>query len=561
MQRMKFSRLSLLSQREQRALQISFAPDKTVLVAGNGFGKSAILKSLYETLGANPHKIDNAWTSARVTSLLEFSIDGRQYAGIKLGKGYSIYDDKRVRLIHTTHVTKELGPFLADLLDFRLKLTDKKEEIKTPPPSYAFAPFYVDQDRSWQKGWDAFKDLGMFPSSSRSLAEYHSGMRPNAFYEAKANRDMIRGELLTIDAERNAIHQALQKVRESMAGAPIVLSLEAFSLDTDRLVAEGQALHTEQAQYRAELASLTEEHQVWSDHVALVQAALKEADDDFTGSLDQPADIECPLCGQHYQNHISDQFELVADKDELLLAYQTAKTHLNEVHDRIADHRKKIDRVQNAIDKVQQILAIKREDITLRDVVAAEGRTEAQRYLLERLAALDSEYGSKQRTMEESERQMKEVDSRQRKATIRAFFSERLQSFAKELDVRLPEPDDLNVQGLNIGRGSEGPRARAAYYFAFLHTVAKYGTATFCPIVVDAPNQQGQDQGHLQTIMKFLLSQVPQDAQLIMGAEIIFEETQAEVIDVSWKKDQVLREDAYAQTLDHIRPFLDQATR
>src|SRR6266852_3798145 len=74
MQKMKFLKLSLLSQREQRALQMEFAPDKTVLVAGNGFGKSAILKSLYETLGANPHKIDKSWTDARVTPCPRASI-------------------------------------------------------------------------------------------------------------------------------------------------------------------------------------------------------------------------------------------------------------------------------------------------------------------------------------------------------------------------------------------------------------------------------------------------------------------------------------------------------
>jgi hypothetical protein len=202
MQKMKFLKLSLLSQTEQRALQINFAEDKTVLVAGNGFGKSAILKSLYETFGANPHKIDDAWTKAGVTSLLGFSIDGKSYAGLKLGKNYSIYVNGGALLISTTHITSELGPFLADLLDFRLKLTDKKENIRTPPPSYAFAPYYIDQDRSWQKAWDSFKDLGMFPSASRSLAEYHSGMRPNAYYEAKATRDKTKGELLIIEAEK-----------------------------------------------------------------------------------------------------------------------------------------------------------------------------------------------------------------------------------------------------------------------------------------------------------------------------------------------------------------------
>jgi hypothetical protein len=299
-----------------------------------------------------------------------------------------------------------------------------------------------------------------------------------------------------------------------MVGAPIALTLSEFSQDTDRLVVEGQALHNEQAKYRSELASLNEEHQLWSEHVALVQAALKEVDEEFTGSLAQPIDVECPLCGHHYQNHISDQFDLVADKDELLLAYQTGKTHLRDLGDRIARHRSQVDTIERSIEKVQGILAVKREDITLRDVVAAEGRAEAQRYLQDRLASLDSDYGSKQRTMEESERQMKSADSRKRRSAIQGYFSDHLQMFAKELDVRLPGPEVLSVQGLKIGRGSEGPRALAAYYFAFLHTAENYGTSTFCPIVVDAPNQQGQDPDHLRRIMTFLLSQVPQNSQI-----------------------------------------------
>jgi len=491
MQRLKFLKLSLLSQREARALQMNFDPKNTVLVAGNGFGKSAILKSLYETLGANPHKIDKSWLDAQVTSLLEFTIDVKPFAALKLGKVYSVFDGEGTQLISTSHITSELGPFLAEMLNFKLKLTDKKEDVRIPPPSYAFAPFYIDQDRSWQKGWDSFRDLGMFASSARSLSEYHSGMKPNAYYEAKARRDLIKGQLATIDSERGVIQQTLKKIRETMSAIPLALSLEAFSEDTDRLVVtEGQALHAEESQYRAELASLSEEHQLWSEHVAVLRAALKEVEEEFTGALDQPPEVECPMCGQHYHNHIADQFELVADKHELLLALQTGQAQLREVHDRIFDHKQKIVRVESAIARVQEILAIKREDITLRDVVAAEGRTEAERHLQDRLTALDVEYGTKKREMEDSERQMKELDSATHKASIKNFFAEHLHNFARELDVRVR--DDVAVQGLNIGRGSEGPRALAAYYFAFLHTAARYGSSTFCPIVVDAPNQQGQ---------------------------------------------------------------------
>jgi ABC-type cobalamin/Fe3+-siderophores transport system ATPase subunit len=76
MVQMKFLKLSLLSQKERRALQIDLSAQRTVLVAGNGCGKSAILKSLYEAFGAKPHKVDVSWTDAAVTTLVEFKIGG-----------------------------------------------------------------------------------------------------------------------------------------------------------------------------------------------------------------------------------------------------------------------------------------------------------------------------------------------------------------------------------------------------------------------------------------------------------------------------------------------------
>ena len=45
----------------------------------NGFGKSAVLKSLYNALGAEPHRIDAFWRRAQVETLLDFSVDKKPY--------------------------------------------------------------------------------------------------------------------------------------------------------------------------------------------------------------------------------------------------------------------------------------------------------------------------------------------------------------------------------------------------------------------------------------------------------------------------------------------------
>lgn len=559
MEHMRFTRLSLLSNKERRGLQIDLSAPSTVLIAGNGFGKSAILKSLYDALGAKPPKIDETWRNAAVITLLEFSVAGRNYSALKVGDTYTVQDEAKKVLICTTRVVSELAPFMADLLAFKLVLADKKDEIKVPPPSYIFAPFYVDQDVSWQKAWSSFKDLPMFSNYSKSLSEYHSGLRPNTYYEAKAERDRTRTELANIEAERRAVDNALKKIRDSMPTIPLTVDLQAFEAETEILLRESRDLHHAQAKYRIDLGAISEEFHLWSEHVAVVETALGELDSSFRDALAESPEVECPMCGQHYSNHIADQFELVADKDELIQALQLGRQQMNELHRRAADQRAKINDVELAIQRVSSVLAVRREDVSLHDVVSAEGRNEAQRVLLERMSSLDVDVGQKQRQIDEQEQLMGAAESSKRKKVITKYFDAKLDQFALALDVELPPTKRNRIQGLDIGRGSEGPRAQAAYYYAFLQTVREHGSAVFCPIVIDAPNQQGQDRGHLQQIMQFLLTASPDDAQVIIGSEAIYAAHGANAIDVTHKKRQVLREDSFDQSLEHIRPYLTQS--
>lgn len=559
MERMKFSKLSLLSNKERRGLQIDLSSPATVLVAGNGFGKSAILKSLYDVLGAKPHKLDDDWREAAVTSLLEFSIGTTQYVALKTSDTYTILDHDKSVLHSTQHVTSVLGPYLAQICSFRLVLANKKDETKVPPPSYIFAPYYIDQDASWQNPWRSFVDLTMFPNSPKALSEYHSGLRPNAFYEAKAERDCLKAEFNKIDAERKAVDQAYRRIGDTMAGAVISIDLDEFKSEAESLVRESQALHDAQTSYRNELAAINEEYHLWLEHVGVVEAALRETDDSFKQALAEAPEVDCPMCGQHYDNHVADQFELVADKDELLHALQIGRQKVRELTDTRNSRKNRLDEVVAAIERVNGILAAHRRDISLRDVVTAQGRSEARRALSERLADLDAEAGEKQRLIADAEERMRETESKRRRQEILTYFADTLGRFTSELDVNMPKSKRDVIQGAKFGRGSEGPRGLAAYYYAFLQTASQYGSSAFCPIVVDAPNQQGQDKGHLEQIIRFLLTRAPTNAQIIIGTEAISDHQGANVIDVTHRKKQVLREDKYDEVAEYVRPFLTQS--
>ncbi|HIA50497.1 MAG TPA: hypothetical protein EYN91_00155, partial [Candidatus Melainabacteria bacterium] len=359
-------------------------------------------------------------------------------------------------LISTPHVTSVLGPYLGQLCSFKLVLANKKDETKSPPPSYVFAPYYVDQDASWQNPWKSFVDLTMFPSSAKALSEYHSGLRPNDFYEAKAERDRLKAEFNKIDAERKAVDQAYRRIGETMAGAVISIDLDEFKSEAECLVRESQILHDAQTHFRNELASINEEYHLWLEHVAVVEAALREADDSFRQALVEPPEVDCPMCGQHYDNHVADQFELVADKDELLHALQIGRQKVRELTEKRNSQNNKLEQVVAAIDRVNGILATHRHDISLRDVLTAQGRSEARRVLSERLAELDADAGEKQRLIADAEGRMRETESKRRRQDILTYFADTLGRFTSELDVNMPASLRDVIQGAKFGRGSEG---------------------------------------------------------------------------------------------------------
>lgn len=557
MRMLRFSRLSLLSQHERRGFRVSFRPDRTVIQAKNGFGKSAVLKSLYDVFGAEPYLIDRPWRSARVDTLLEFTVDGTGYAILSGPAGYAVFDADASVLLRTTSVSQGLTPFLARLFDFRLQMVDRREEVITPPPAYVFAPFYIDQDRGWKEPWDSFKGLYL-NNSKQTLAEFHSGLKPNEYYAARTQRDLLQAQRRALETERHVLSQTLQGMQTLVSDVVLSYHLDDFMQESEQLLDESRELHADQLAYRQALADLAEERRLWLEQKDLVTAALREMDQNFADALDGPAEISCPTCGHHYINSIAEQFAIIEDKDGLFHSLALSTKKLHELEAKAEKQRGNIARIEERLGVIDRLLTARKEDITLRDVIAAEGRNEAGRVLRARLAEMDAGIGEKMGLERAEEERMKAAVSRKRTAEIKTFFFDRLAEFASELSVRLDTEKRLPMASMLLGRGSEGPRGIIAYFYAFLHTVRKYSTSTFCPIVIDAPNQHGQDD--MPRIMRFLLDRQPAESQVIIATENLFglTEEDAAIIPVGKRKNQLLDEDLYDEVSDTLRPYLGQ---
>ncbi|SIR52412.1 hypothetical protein [Priestia flexa] len=76
-------------------------------------------------------------------------------------------------------------------------------------------------------------------------------------------------------------------------------------------------------------------------------------------------------------------------------------------------------------------------------------------------------------------------------------------------------------------RCSNQPRGLLAYSYSVLNVNYKYSNSTFCPIVIDSPNQQDQGEGNYKKMLNLIFNERPKGSQVILGTvnrpEIEFE--------------------------------------
>jgi hypothetical protein len=235
---------------------------------------------------------------------------------------------------------------------------------------------------------------------------------------------------------------------------------------------------------------------------------------------------------------------------------QQAQEEIRKITLEMAKLQSSVSSIASAIERVQAVLSTRRRDLSLGDVVAAEGRNAATRVLRNRIDEADGRIGQLAARIKELGAEMRRLLDRKRSEAIKGFFAAQLAHGAALLDVSFG--DGGSISAVPRARGSEGPRGLAVYYYAFLHTAREFGSATFCPIVVDAPNQQGQDSVHLPAIINFLITDRPKDSQLILAVEeaVGISAEEATIVRVGQGRNQLLSESAYESVSAHLQPFL-----
>jgi prefoldin subunit 5 len=560
MKKLRFETLELLSHRERKARRIEFHPLLTVIQGANDVGKSSVIKSLYWTFGASPTRTHPTWAKANVKALVTFTIDGHRYRIFRDHNAFGIFGADGKLLFATNQITRELAPFLGELLDFKLVFTNRNGEPEIPPPAYAFLPFYVDQDGGWTKPLDSFASLSQYANFRKALLEFHTGIFPNEYYELEADKRRVQLDQRELEADRRIVRKAIERFNLEPSFDGLELSIDGHEQAIENLLTRLKQIREVRQDRANKLAEILDQRMIIEQQMQAVRASITELEKDATFAGDLPEQIFCPTCGTMHRNDFANRYGIVDDREACFEFLTDAKEKVGLLTSEALKAESDVRDADRILAEIQLSLDTKQDEVSLFEVIESQGRRIASNLFDGQLNALDSQIAALLGKIANIDDRLKELKDKKRREEIVRYYSGFVLDYLRRLDVTNYSADAITKIPASISEtGSDLPRALLAYFLAILRTIHKHSTSLFAPIVVDSPNQQDQDDINVGAMIDLIIAARPDDAQTILGTVSLHGRSieNGKVIELT-EKLSVLQSDEFDDTVASMQPYVEQ---
>ncbi len=497
---------------------MKFHPRKNLIVGLNHTGKSSLIKTLFVTLGARPKGHLREWDPNTV-SLVEFTVGKQRFRALHQS-GYRALFDQDNRLIDAAGTHAQWSESFARVTGFNLVVTDKSLSTVPADPRCFFTPFYIDQDGSWQAGWDTFPGMQQYNSPIGPILEYFTGIKPAAYYEVKAIRDQENKQLDESRKEQQFLEKAKERFGRKLPLSGPKLDPQNFDVEIEQLSDEVTALNKRQEELRDVGVRQKELKDSLRLQIDLAQTALQTYEDD-TAFLrrESHGKLVCPTCGAEHQ----EQFLEILNYAENARVLEDLSIRLQDDLIKTSDQYQKTQRdlreLENNYRRIAGILDTRRGSLMFRQVVDSMGAETAFRAFQDESEDLKNEINERLGRIEELEGRLKLLTDKKRSKTILNSFRNAYAGALAKLNRPAIETSKVKITSRPDVSGSGGPRSLLAYYGAIWQTCYGDETSFAVPLVIDSPNQQGQDVINMPKVLEYLTSDLPSRAQVIVGSE------------------------------------------
>ncbi|AOT72791.1 AAA family ATPase [Geosporobacter ferrireducens] len=564
MKKLRFKELIIISLVESSARKINLDADVNVFIGDNDTGKSSFIKSIYYALGATPPQVHPEWTQIMPITILKFAKDDIIYNMFRHGS-YIVLFNENYEIINTfASIGNELSPYYEDFFDFKLKLTHSTSgELKTPLPSHYFLPFYIDQDVGWNKNWNSFDRLTEFKGWRKDLIEYHTGIKPNEYYILKAEKILMSELGKEITSELNALERVyLKAIEKNNSVLQVNIDVKQFEKDIEHLVIKLNEIKDIENKYRTKILDLYNEKAIIDHHIKLAESTIKELNKDYDFAEQLNETIECPTCGAMHPNTFAQRYIIAQDENrcyELLLQLNQEK---GKIEAKISKENVELEEYSYKKNEIEAILNQKREEIKFNDYIENVGNSKLVDALKDELSILRNRIADIDGTIKNINKKMRKYVSGELQEEIEGYYFKLMKSFLFKLNVnKLKEETFKSISSSIKENGSDLSRALLAYTYSVLLVMEKYSSTYKCPIIIDSPLQNEQDDKNSVKILEFIRDHKPEYSQLILSCvDIHGVEFEGNIIELT-DKYHFLSKDKFGEIFAEVQFIIDKAMK
>lgn len=540
MKRLILNKLIVISQSESKSLEVPFAPGLNIIIGNNKTGKSSIIKSIFTSFGCECPKIETDWKKLISEYILFFSANEEEYCILRIGNRFSLFSVSNTRSYSCVIDTTEYTVFsnaLMDILQVNMPCIDNygnKFNI-TPPLLFRFQ--YIDQDEGWNNIGQAFKNMKYISKWKENTNKYVCGYHNDEYFSLEQQYISKQNQINEAKTEHSHNETFVNRIGE-IINTQKALSPTKIQQELEKILLETDELRRQEFGTKTEIANIENDLFVMHQQLNSARRNGLEIKKDAEYAMSQGDVIICPVCGAHYDNGVDTQLHIAVEhaSAENLINYLTQEcTHAKERLKSLKENLHQIiERITENEKQIQHFTA----QLSYKAYFIDEGKHDVYESCKQELQTLQNQIDTLIGEKSVIDDRMQKLKSKKRSKEIRDSLLSYCGKVADQINLSRTFIHLKDFVQTIDKSGSDTPRLVYMYHVAlYLYNLERLASP-FNFLVIDTPNQQGQDEENLNSIFSSLSLLQDKNGQVIIGTERItgLESQAANVVTLTEKR-------------------------
>lgn len=527
MKRIILKNLIVISKKEHKSREINLDKGLNIIIGKNKTGKSSLVKSIFHTLGCNV-KMEKEWKKLIDIYLLFFKVDLENYCIVREGDFYKIFkitgDNNDYEQIIATDSFHTYSDKLMEMLEVSMDCITNDGKLISVTPPLLFRFQYIDQDRGWEKIGESFSNMKYVKDWKGNTNKYVSGFQGEDFYKLKQEKEIIRQVIDEYENKLAHFEEFIGNLKLSMGGIENADCLNdeqnANNKETVKdLFNQLDFIEKECIQLEEILSKLKNQRYEKALELSFIKNNVSELEADHQFAMQEDDTLKCPFCGVVHDNKIENRIEIVKDIQSGNALVKIIRKDIEELDLKIGSLINQKNEYKLRYKFIKRKLEKEKDNISVINVYKNEGKLELVNTSLRKQEEVKIFRDKGVVQKEKLEEKLAVLNSNERRNNI---YKE-LKCYCREVFDLLNLPHSAIKFNDFVQRlektGSEHSRIVYAYHISLYLYNLNRCKSPFNLLVIDTPNQQGQDAKNLKNIDSVLESLMSEEGQVIIGTE------------------------------------------